>query len=96
MPIGVVAKLKVQSGKGVELERVFREMAEKVRASEPGNKFYALHKSRSDADLYVVLEQYVDQAALDQHSNADYIKRLGPQLGAFLAGAPEVEFFDAV
>jgi quinol monooxygenase YgiN len=96
MRIGVVAKLKVKPGKGADIERIFHEMAREARAKEPGNLFYSMHKSRADADLYVVLEQYADQAALDAHSNSEHVKRFGPQLGALLAGAPEIEFFDAI
>ncbi len=42
MTIGVIATLKVQDGKGAELESVFRDLAAQVRANEPGNKLYQL------------------------------------------------------
>ena len=96
MTIGVIATLQVQDGKGAELEAAFRELAPQVRANEPGNKLYVLHKSREDANTYVVMEIYDDQAAIDAHRSSDHFKAAGPKLGACLAGRPDVKFLDAV
>jgi quinol monooxygenase YgiN len=96
MPIGVIATLQVQDGKGEELEAVFGELAPQVRVNEPGNKLYVLHKSREDANTYVVLEIYDDQAAIEAHRNSNHFKAAGPKLGACLAGRPDVKFLDAV
>lgn len=96
MTIGVIATLQVQDGKGAELEAVFGELAPQVRANEPGNKLYVLHKSRDDANTYVVMEIYDDQAAIEAHRSSDHFKAAGPKLGACLAGRPDVKFLDAV
>jgi quinol monooxygenase YgiN len=96
MTIGVIAALKVQDGKGTELEAVFRDLAAQVRANEPGNKFYQLCRSRADANTYVVLEHYADQAAIEAHRNAEHFKAAGPKIGACLAGRPEIQYLDAV
>jgi quinol monooxygenase YgiN len=94
--IGVVATLKVQEGKGPDFEAVFLELAGKVRANEPGNVFYQLTKSRTEADTYKVLELYKDQEALAAHGQSDHFKDLGRKMGAFMAGRPDVEYLDAV
>ncbi|MEP6966754.1 MAG: putative quinol monooxygenase [Pseudomonadota bacterium] len=94
--IGVVAILKVREGKGAEFEDVFRELAAKVRAQEPGNLFYQLTKSRTEPDTYKVLELYEDQDALAHHGATDHFRDLGRKMGAFMAGRPEVEYLDAV
>lgn len=94
--LGVVATLKVQDGKGAEFEAVFLELAAKVRANEPGNLLYQLTRSRTDANTYKVMELYKDQDALTQHGGTDYFRDLGRQMGAFMAGRPEVEYLDAV
>ncbi len=96
MTIGVIATLQVQDGKGEELEAAFRELAPQVRANEPGNKLYVLCKSREDANTYVVMEIYDDQAAIEAHRSSEHFKAAGPKLGACLAGRPDVKFFDAV
>jgi quinol monooxygenase YgiN len=94
--IGIVATLKVQEGKAPDFEAVFLELAGKVRAGEPGNIFYQLTRSRTEAGTYKVLELYKDQEALTAHGQTDHFKDLGRKMGAFLAGRPEVEYLDAV
>ena len=96
MTIGVIATLRVQSGKGQEFEKVFGELSGQVRANEPGNKLYQVFKSRKDADTYVVMEIYKDQAALEAHGKSDHFKAAGPKLGPTLAGRPDVAYFDSV
>ena len=94
--IGVIATLRVQDGKSDEFERVFSELAAKVRENEPGNIAYQLCRSRSDAQTYKVLELYRDEDALKAHGSSEHFKAAGPALGAVLAGRPEVEYLDAI
>ena len=96
MAIGIVAKLTIQEGKNAEFESIFGELQAAVNEKEPGNNFYALHKSRDSETTYIVLEQYVDQAALDAHGSSDHMKAIGGKLGSVMGGRPEVEYFDAV
>ncbi len=96
MTIGIVAKLKVAAGKNAEFEAVFAELAAATRKNEPGNNFYALHKSKTDPQLYVVLENYKDQAAVDTHMGAPYFQAGFKKMGPLLAGAPEIEMLDGV
>jgi quinol monooxygenase YgiN len=96
MAIGVIATLKVQPGKGGDLETAFKDLAAKVRANEPGNKFYALCKSRTVEDTYVVMEMYDDQAAIEAHGKSDHFRAAGPGIGACLAGRPEIQYLDAI
>ncbi len=67
-----------------------------VNSNEDGCHLYALHQSRTDAQAYVVLEQYADQAALDAHGKTDFSRSIGAKLADCLAAAPEVEYLDAV
>jgi len=96
MAIGVIATLKVQQGKGADLEAVFRDLAGKVRANEPGNTLYTLCKSRTAEDTYVVMEMYADQAAIEAHGKSDHFRAAGPSIGACLAGRPDIQYLDAV
>ena len=83
--IGIVATLKVQDGKGPELEAVFRELAAQVRANEPGNVAYQLTKSRTDPNTYKVLEGYKDAEAVAAHGASAHYKVLGAKLGPVMA-----------
>ena len=56
MAIGLLATITLLEGKNEEFENAFLALAEKVRANQPGNVFYALHKSNSDPQVYKVME----------------------------------------
>jgi quinol monooxygenase YgiN len=94
--IGVVATLKVQDGKAAEFEAIFRELAAKVRANEPGNLVYQLTRSRVEPHTYKVLEVYRDQDSLTDHGGTEYFKEFGRKMGPCMAGRPDVELLDAV
>ena len=95
--IGAIARLKVQDGKGAEFEAAFKLLAAKVRSDEPGNKLYQLCKSRSDANEYVVMEIYTDQAAIEAHRASPHFKAAVPSFGALLQPGPmNLELLDTV
>jgi quinol monooxygenase YgiN len=96
MAIGVIAKLTVQAGKNEEFEGVFSRLVAAVNASESGCNFYAIHKSRTDSQVYMVLEQYADEEALAAHGKSDHFRSMGAELAPCLAAAPEIEYFDAI
>ena len=96
MSIGVIAAIRIQDGKAAEFEAFFGELAKQVRANEPGNLAYQLTKSRTEPNLYKVLELYADQDALTLHGGTEYFKAAGPKFGTVLAGRPEIEYLDGV
>ena len=96
MGVGIVATLKIKPEKTEEFESAFKELMSIVAEKEPGNNYYELHRSREEEATYVVMEQYVDQAALDVHGKSDELKRPALSWGGCLAGAPEIKIFDAV
>lgn len=94
--IGVVATLTAAEGKGGDLEKVFGDLAAKVKANEPGCLMYQLTKSRTEPNVYKVLELYADEDALKHHGGTEYFKAAGPGIGACLGGRPSIEYLDAV
>ena len=62
--LGVIAKLTIKPGSNADFEATMKALQAKVRADEPGNKLYSLHKT-ADANVYVMLERYDDQAPPD-------------------------------
>ena len=94
--IGVVATLTVAEGKGPDLEAVFADLAAKVKANESGCLMYQLTKSRTEPNVYKVLEMYASQEALTAHGGTDYFKAAGAGSGACLGGRPSIEYLDAV
>jgi len=96
--IGLIARLKVQEGKGPEFETAFKPLSDIVNSdAEPGNLFYKLCKSRADPNTYVVMELYRDQAAVDEHTRTKHFTELWPTLAPLLQpGRPDFEFVDIV
>jgi quinol monooxygenase YgiN len=93
--IAVVATIHVKEGKEAEFEAVMKELAEEVRASEPGTTHYQVCKS-AQAPTYVVLENYTDQDAFTHHTTTSYFKEASPKMGACMAGAPKIEFYEVI
>ena len=92
--IGVIATLRVQSGKETDFEAAFADLAAAVNANEPGNSFYRLFRT-DETGVYKVLECYDDAAAVDAHRKSAHFREIGARFGPWLAGAPEVERLDA-
>lgn len=95
MAIGTIATLKIQEGKSEEFENIFRELESAVRANEPGNNFYSCHRT-DDPTVYIVLEQYADQAALDAHRGSDHFREIGAKLGGVMGGRPEIQSMESI
>lgn len=96
MAIGLIATIAVQEGKTEEFERIFLELIDQVRANEPGNVFYALHRSKTEPNVYKVLEQYNGPAALAEHSKSAHFQAANEKLAGLVAAAPEIEMLDGV
>ena len=94
--IGVIAKLSIHDGKNEQFVQVVKDLMTKVKANEPGCLTYQLYKSKKEANTYIFMEQYASQADLESHGQTEYFKAAGPGLGACLAGAPEISYFDSI
>ena len=96
MAIGLLATITVREGMNEEFEKAFLDLAEQVRANEPGNHFHALHRSGTDSQVYKVMEQYASQEALEAHSQSDHFREANKILAGLVAAAPEIELLPAV
>ena len=95
MPVGMFVKLTVDEGRNDEFEALYSELAGLVNENETGCNYYQVHKSRNDPQIYVVMEEYADQAALDAHAQTDYSKAFGEKLLSFTT-VTEVEVLDRI
>ena len=96
MTLGVIATIKVLEGKNSEFEATFSELAKQVLANEDGCVFYALHRSKSDAQTYKVLEQYKSADDLKAHGKTEYFIAANQKLTGLVAAAPDIEVLDGV
>lgn len=95
--IAVVAKLKVQAGKGDEFAEAASEMVAAVAREEAGRTLmYTLHRAENDPDTFVFYEQYADAEALAAHGKTAHMATMGGKIRGILAGRPEIERFEIV
>ncbi len=87
--LGVIAKIKVKDGQQAQFEETAKRLVAAVNANEPGCKLYALHKT-DDPLLYVFMERYDDQAAVDAHRGSDHFKTIGREMGQYMDGKPDI------
>ncbi len=93
--IAIIATIKTKPGAGAQFEAVAKDLMAQVHANEPGCKLYQLCKS-DEADTYVFMERYVDQAAVETHRGTAHFKELGRKMGEFMAGRPDVKILKEV
>ncbi len=91
----VIARVKIQSGKEAEFEKVVTDVLTKVEKEE-GTLRYSLNKSTTDPSEYVFYEKYADQDSMNFHMSTPYFKEMSGTLAAFLDGAPVFEMFGEV
>ncbi len=94
--ITIVAKMRIKGDKTADAERALLDMAEYVRANEPGTLRYTLHRGIGDASQLLMYEQYADQAAVDAHGTSARIQQLFATLGPLLDGQPSIEMFTEI
>jgi len=92
--IGILATIKIKEGTNADFEAIAKQLVEKVNAEEEGALYYDLYKQ--DDTTYLFFEKYVDEAALKVHQGTEHYKSLGGQLGAFMAGRPEIKVLQLV
>jgi quinol monooxygenase YgiN len=93
--LGIIATLTIKPGRNAEFETAIKALQAKVWADEPSNKLYALHKT-ADPNVYVMLERYDDQAAIDAHLTTPHFKELGRKLGDYFVRPPDLQVMQEV
>jgi len=72
--IVLIAKYHVKPGNVAAVLGHLREMSPKVAASEPGCRQYQVAQSNDNENLLVLVEHYVDEAALAAHREMPHFK----------------------
>lgn len=86
----IVATLTVKPEKIKDFTEAAKEMIEKSN-KESGCKLYQLYQDPYDNTKFVFVEQYTNQAAIDQHFAADYFKAFGPKISDIVAGPAKIK-----
>ena len=74
-PIFVFAKWQVKDGHLETVLNLLKEVAAKSTA-EKGNLHYIVHQNNTDPNGIVLYEGYADEAALNEHRNAEHFQNL--------------------
>ena len=91
----VIGKIRASKGKGDALAALLKEQVAAVRKAEPGCLVYRYHRSTKDPDLFLVYEQFKDDAARDLHRKSPHLAayRERREKEGLVAGPPEVEVY---
>lgn len=74
--IVLVARYQGKPGQGDAIEAALKRMAPYVAAKEPGCKLYQACRSQENSDLFLLYEQYVDEAALLSHRETPHFQEI--------------------
>jgi quinol monooxygenase YgiN len=67
-----IATLRIQPGKEKEVEAILRDMQAATLANDKGCLRYEWYRA-STPQTYILLEQWADQAATQEHLNAPHL-----------------------
>src|SRR5829696_2291235 len=89
--VACIANVPSAPGKRAELAAALRAALGNVE-QEAGTRYYILHEDDKDEDLLWMYELYEGPEAFDAHRTAPWMAELGPAIGPFLGGRPELTF----
>ncbi|HEX7526656.1 MAG TPA: putative quinol monooxygenase [Gaiellaceae bacterium] len=92
MSFVLVVRLTVQEGKEDEVAATLRELGDATRR-EPGCELYIPTQAKDDPRSFLIYEQYVDAAALDDHTASDHFQRLAAGTITSLLESPRERTF---
>jgi quinol monooxygenase YgiN len=93
----LVVRLKAMKGKEKDVERVMREVTEKVRQNENDTLMYDMHRKISDSTEILLYERYTDRHAWEvAHMSKPYIKELLDELAKYIEGKPELTEYEVI
>jgi len=96
MRMAITARLTVKPDCIEAFETAFKHYQHTVRTTEPGNLFFELHRLPDTIGHYLVMEQYADKAAVEAHRSSAHYLAIPEKLGAFMAGPPDIQVYEAV
>jgi quinol monooxygenase YgiN len=91
MAVRLVVTITAEPGKGAELAQVYRARCAEVM-QEPGCEQFEVFQSAVNPDRLVLLERWVDQAALDVHAKVNATR--APLPPGLRAGSGEREDYE--
>ena len=91
----LIARMTCREGEEQRAEALVRELVEASR-QEPGNVHYIAHRDPEDPRVFLMYEQYRDQAAFEEHGQTDHCQSLGPGALFPLMEKRERNFYETI
>ncbi|PYS35112.1 MAG: antibiotic biosynthesis monooxygenase [Acidobacteria bacterium] len=91
----LVVRVTITAGHEQEVAESFRQLQEETRR-EPGCIAYVVQRSRENPRVYMIYEQYKDQAALEAHRNSPHFKQYATNGFYRFVEERRAEFFDPI
>lgn len=88
--LGVIVKATIKPNANAAFEAAAGKFAKAVRVNEPGNHLFAIHRT-DDPAVYIFLERYENEAAIEAHRESSHYKELRPTLDRFFAAPLEIK-----
>jgi quinol monooxygenase YgiN len=88
--ITFIAHLKVPPENAKAFEELMTHVTAMTLENEPGVAYYGFAKSVDDADTYVVVEVYRDQAACIAHGDSAWVRESVPRSLLLTEGMPQL------
>ena len=77
--INVIVTLKIKPAMEATAEELFRQLESETTENDSGCLRYQWYRAEHPGTYYL-LERWSDQAALDEHSKAEHMAKLMPQI----------------
>ena len=81
----IIARIAVKEGKENEFIEIASKLVAATRAEE-GNLFYSLYQSTEDPLIFIVYEEYKDDAAFDTHAKSAHFAAFAEATNDLMAG----------
>ena len=88
--ITFIVHLQVSPENAEAFEELMTDVAAMSNEREPGVVYYAFAKSVEDADTYVAVEVYRDQAAVVAHGDTEWVRESVPKSLRLIEGMPRI------
>lgn len=76
MAFVLVARMTARAGEEERAADLIRRLAEASR-TEPGNLHYVPHRDPEDPRVFLIYEQYRDEAAFEAHGQTEHFQTIG-------------------
>lgn len=90
----VIGSVTAQPGRYEEALALSQEHVARSR-TEPGCLSHAVHRDIENPDRLVFVEEWLDQASLQQHFKVPASRAFGKALAALASGTPTLALYDA-